>query len=125
MIEIINEDTLVSELELTVRSEGVLRKRGIILVSDLTKVRYGELGRFSGIGKVSYHEIKDTLHLYGVRLAIRDDFQPTCSKCGDYPCKVEYQGPGVAKSPDDLEQIRKGYTPGWSFSPFYRYPGDL
>ena len=58
MIEIINEDTLVSELELTVRSEGVLRKRGIILVSDLTKVRYGELGRFKGIGKVSYHEIK-------------------------------------------------------------------
>ena len=65
------EEILIEELELGVRSYNCLKRAGIQTIGDLVQKSEGELSAIPNFGKKSIDEVKETLRVRG--LGLRDD----------------------------------------------------
>ena len=59
----------LDEIHLTVRTENILRRTGILCLADLIQFSGKELNQKYGIGKKTVAEIAEKVHFYGLKLA--------------------------------------------------------
>ena len=61
-------DLGIDALNLTVKSQNILRRYGINTVGDLFPVSYSEIRQFSNLGRRGYEEVREKLEGLGVTL---------------------------------------------------------
>lgn len=83
LVSVINEDPVfnsnllksVEELELSVRSYNCLKNANIKTIADLVQKSEQEMLRTKNFGRKSLNEIKEILHVMGLRLGMRVDLE--------------------------------------------------